>query len=239
MDWTTPATTTRGTDALSRTEHHLRLVTRGREQTTLTRWQTGYPPLADAPITAPHQLRAWLRQLPTRHADGVLGHLVRHAQHGDPAALLAVVVCLEPGLRNLVHRTSITTDEAVSEIALGILGYPVDRRTSIAGGLLLDARNRLYRAARRHALTEPWDDDTAHPPADGELGTAAPPAQRIVQLVCDAHREGLLDHTEARLILDTRLGGHKVKPVADILGLSPSAAYQRRSRAEARLVQVA
>jgi DNA-directed RNA polymerase specialized sigma24 family protein len=239
MDWTTPATTTRGTDALNRAEHHLQLVTRGHEQTTLQRWRTACEPLTEAPITTPSQLKAWLRQLPTRDADSVLGHLVRHAQHGDSAALLTVVVCLGPGLRNLVARTGITTDEAVSEIALGILSYPVDRRTSIAGGLLLDARNRLHRTAQRHTHTEPWDDDTAHPPAPGEHGTTAPPAQRIVQLVCQAHREGLLDHTEARLILDTRLGGHKVKPLADILGLSPSAAYQRRSRAEARLVQVA
>jgi hypothetical protein len=240
MDWTTPATARgTGTDALSRAEHHLRLVTRGRERTTLERWRCGCEPLTDAPITTPGQLKAWLRQLPTRVADGVLGHLVGHAQQGDSAALLTVVVCLEPGLRSLVYRTGVTSDEAVSEIALGILSYPVDRRSSIAGGLLLDARNRLYRAAQRHALTETWDDQTVHPAAAGELGTAAPPAQRIVQLVCDAHREGLLDRTEARLILDTRLGGHKVKPVADLLGLSASAAYQRRSRAEARLVQVA
>jgi hypothetical protein len=56
--------------------------------------------------------------------------------------------------------------------------------------------------------------------------------------VCQAHRQGLLDLTEAELIIHTRLNGHQVKPVAALLGLSPSAAYQRRSRAEARLVQL-
>jgi DNA-directed RNA polymerase specialized sigma24 family protein len=228
------------TDALSRAERHLHLVTRGNERATLERWRATCPRLAEAPITAPAQLRAWLRQLPASRADAVLGQLVRHAQKGDAAALLAVVVCLGPGLRSLVARTGVSTDEAVSEITLGVLSFPVDRRTSIAGGLLLDARNRIHRAARRDGRTDPLDDDElSHPVAAGELGATSPPAQRIVQLVCQAHRQGLLDRTDARLILDTRLGGHKVKPIADVLGLTPSAAYQRRSRAEARLVEVA
>ena len=72
------------------------------------------------------------------------------------------------------------------------------------------------------------------------MAEAKPPTgtRRILDLVCQAHRKGLLDRTEVRLIIDTRLGGHRVKPIAQRLGLSPSAAYQRRSRAEARLVQL-
>jgi DNA-directed RNA polymerase specialized sigma24 family protein len=236
----TAAVTATTSDALRRAEHHLHLVTRGRERATLDRWRTGCAELAGAPVSAPSQVQGWLRRAPTRLADRVLGELVRHAQRGDSAALLTAIICLGPGLRALTARTGVTVDEAVSEIAMGILSYPVDRRSSVAGGLLLDARNRIHRAGLRSRRTDPLtDDETAHPVAGGELGTTVPPAQRIVQLVCDAHREGLLDRTEARLILDTRLGGHKVKPVADILGLSPSAAYQRRSRAEARLAHVA
>lgn len=223
-------------DALASTERHLRLITRGCEAETLRRWGTRCAALSEAGLAAPSEVKQWLRSLPTKAADAVIGQLVGFAQCGDSPALLTVIVCLGPGIRNLAARTAVTTDEAVSEIALGILDYPLDRRTSVAGGLLLDARNRLYRAARRAARSEPFDDDDAsHPAAPGELGTTVPPAQRIIQLVCQGCRAGLLDHTEAQLIIDTRLNGHRVKPIAAELGLTPSAAYQRRSRAEARL----
>ena len=226
-------------DALASTERHLRLMTRGHEGDTLKRWGAGCSPLLEAGLGAPTDVKSWLRSLPTPSADGVLGRLVHFAQGGDSPALLTVIVCLEPGIRNLATRSAVTTAEAVSEIALGILDYPLDRRTSVAGGLLLDARNRIYRAAQRAARSAPFDDDDAsHPPAPGELGTTTPPAQRIIQLVCQGRREGLLDQMEAQLIIDTRLNGHRVKPVAEQLGLTTSAAYQRRSRAEARLTQL-
>ena len=232
MDWA-------DADALASTERHLLLITRGCERETLTRWGTRCTSLREAELSTPSDVKSWLRSLPSKGADAVLGRLVGFAQSGDSPALLTVIVCLGPGIRSLASRTAVTADEAVSEIALGILDYPLDRRTSVAGGLLLDARNRLYRAARRAARSEPFDDDDAsHPAAPGELGTTTPPAQRIIQLVCQGCREGLLDQTEAQLIIDTRLNGHRVKPVAEELGLTPSAAYQRRSRAEARLTQL-
>lgn len=226
-------------DALVSAERHLQLSTRGCEHDTLRRWGARCTPLMEADLTGPTDVKAWLRSLPTRAADAVLGHLVGLAQGGDSAAFMTVLVCLAPGIRNLALRSAVSTDEAVSEVALGILDYPWERRGSIAGGLLLDARNRLYRAARRAARSVPFDDDdTSHPAAPGELGTTTPPAQRIIQLVCQGRRQGLLDPTEAQLIIDTRLNGHRVKPVAEELGLTPSAAYQRRSRAEARLTQL-
>jgi len=232
MDWTPP-------DALARTERHLRVITRGCERQTLERWRSSCSHLSDAELAAPADLKSWLRRLPNKAADLVLGRLVGLAQRGDSSALLAVIVCLGPGIRNLATRSRLTTDEVVSEIAVGILDFPIERRSSVAGGLLLDARNRIYRAAQRDARSEPFtDDDANHPAAPGELGHTEPSAERILDLVCQAHRKGLLDRTEARLIIDTRLNGHQVKPIAQRLGLSPSAAYQRRSRAEARLVQL-
>lgn len=226
-------------DALARTERHLRVITRGRERQTLERWRSSCSHLSDAELEGPADLKSWLRRLPNNAADLVLGRLVSLAQRGDTSAMLAVIVCLGPGIRNLATRSRLTTDEVVSEIAVGILDFPIERRTSVAGGLLLDARNRIFRAAQRDARSEPLtDDDTSHPTAPGELGHAEPSAQRILRLVCQAHRDGLLDRTEARLIIDTRLNGHQVKPIAQRLGLSPSAAYQRRSRAEARLTQL-
>ena len=232
------------TDALSRTEAHLAILTRGREQHVLNRWRGFCPDLADADIDAPTELRAWVHRLPTERADRVLRHLVLAAQQQDAAALLAVIACLAPGIRALAARATITCNEAVSEVAVGILDYPVERRNSIAAGLLLDARNRLHRSRQRRLRMCPYDESTVPEarstvnPGNDDPREVTPPAQRIVQLVCQAHQQGILNRVDAELILHTRVAGHRVKPVANELGLSTTAAYQRRSRAEARLAHL-
>lgn len=222
-------------DTLTRLERHLHHVPRSVARRTMMRWRATCPALHAAGLARPSQVRAWLGQMPPPATDGILAHLVRHAQGGDDAAVLVVLACLGPGIRALAHRTGSTVDEIVSEVTVRLLDFPVDRRTSIAGGLLLDARNRLHRAAQRASRTQPLDD-TAHPEAPGELGDPTSPTRGAVRLVCQAHRDGLIDHTDTQLILHTRIAGHPVKPVADHLGLSPSAAYQRRQRAETRLL---
>jgi hypothetical protein len=240
-------------DALGRTERHLSIVSRTQGRDAVDRWCTGCPDLAgsgtstgtgttDDPRSAGTMTAAevpgWLHDQPTDTANRVLGHLVGVAQSGDQLALVVVLVCLGPGIRTLAARTGVRVDEVVSEVALGAMTFPVARRTSVAGGLLLDARNRLGRAARRAGRTEPLGDEAAHPVAPGELGTVVPAAQQVVQIVSQAHRDGVVDRTEARLILDTRVGGHGVRPVAHRLGLTPTAAYQRRTRAEKRLTRL-
>jgi hypothetical protein len=230
-----PITTT-NTDALKRIERSLHAIPRTQAHRTLTRWRAACPELRATSLAHPSHLKPWLRQQPAS-ADQVLAHLVRQAQQGDSTALLAVLACLAPGMRTLAARTGNKVDEIVSEVALGVFDFPVDRRSSIAGGLLLDAHNRLHRATQRVARDRPLEE-ADHPEAPGDLGHQPPPDQRAVQLVCQAHRQGLIDRTEARLILDTRVAGHPVKPIADHLGLSPSAAYQRRHRAETRLVDL-
>jgi hypothetical protein len=226
-----------GSDALARTERHLRLVGRGPGQAALARWRISCPDLAAAPIDTAAELPAWLRSQPASTANRVLGSLVAAAQDGDHLAVVAVLACLAPGIRGLARHAGLGVDETLSEVAVGLLDFPVERRTSVAGGLLLDARNRLSRARQRAGRAQPVDltDGAVQVVAPGELGHPIPPAQRLVQIVGQAHRQGLVDRTEARLILDTRLGGHRVRPLARRLGLTASAAYQRRSRAEARL----
>jgi hypothetical protein len=230
-------TPTTGPDPLARTERHLRLIGHTGGHAALERWRTGSPELTAAPITAAAELPGWLHTQPTTTANRILGHLVTRSQHDDQLALVAVLACLAPGIRSLAAKARVRVDEALSEVTIGILGFPVHRRTSIAGGLLLDARNRLWRTNQKHHNTEPLDptDDTTHPTAPGDLGNPIPAAQHLIQIVCQAHRQGLVDHTEARLILDTRLGGHHIRPLAQHLGLTTSAAYQRRNRAETRL----
>lgn len=224
------------TDCLARAEIQLDQLTRGIGQVTIAQWREVCTELAGAPLRAPGDLQAWLRDCPSGRADAVLGGLVKLAQKGDTVALLAVVVCLSPGIRTLARRTGIGVDEAMSEVTLGILEFPVERRRSIAGGLLLDARNRLSRASRR--APEPhagvgedavWVD-AGSPEAGGQTT-----AERILALVCDARRRNVLDGHDAQLIVDTRVSGHRVAPAAARLGISRDAAYQRRIRAERRL----
>lgn len=236
------------TDSLTRAEEQLDLITRGREHATLRRWRDASADLADAAISRPGQLRGWLRSCPTPLADEVLRSLVRLAQRGDATALLAVLVCLAPGIRTLSRRTGVTLDEAMSEVTLGVLEYPYARRRSVASGLLLDARNRISRSARRTPPPAPVDENTSPFVADRE-GDVHPPgeqfddprmggpttAERILTLICEAHRRNILNHDDAQLLVDTRLGGEEVGPAAARLGISPAAAYQRRTRAERRL----
>jgi hypothetical protein len=241
-------------DALGHAETHLTRVSRGREQQVLTRWRRECSELTEAPIRTLAELKGWVHRLPADRADEVLRYLVTEAQRREPStrppvaaatpaddalALLAVIVCLAPGIRSLASRSSIGSDEAVSELALGILDFPVERRTRVAAGLLLDARNRLHRHAQRQnrccSLDEATAAESRRPQMPGDPQEARPAAQRVVQMVCQAHRAGILNHADARLILHTRIGGHQVQPIATELGLSTTAAYQRRSRAEARL----
>jgi hypothetical protein len=242
-------------DALGHAESHLTRVSRGREQQVLTRWRRECPDMTEAPIRTLAELKDWVHRLPADRGDDVLRYLVLEAQRRErpstvsrlgmdeeSLALLAVIVCLAPGIRSLAARTSISCNEAVSELALGILDFPVERRTRVAAGLLLDARNRLHRSAQRQrrlcALDEAAVAEGRRPRLPEDPQEARPAAQRVVQLVCQAHRAGILNHADARLILHTRIGGHQVQPIATELGLSTTAAYQRRSRAEARLCEL-
>jgi hypothetical protein len=229
-------------DALGHAETYLTRVSRGREQQVLSRWRRECPELTDAPIRTLAELKGLVHRLPADRADEVLRYLVVEAQHEDSLALLAVIVCLAPGIRSLAARTSIGCDEAMSELALGILDFPVERRTRVAAGLLLDARNRLHRHHQRQrqlcSLDEATLAESRRPRLPEDPQEARPAAQRVVQIVCQAHRAGILNHADAQLILHTRIGGHQVQPIATELGLSTTAAYQRRSRAEARLSEL-
>lgn len=234
------------TDSLGRAEEQLDVLTRGREQAILRRWRGASAELKAAAISRPGQLRGWLRTRPSPLADEALRGLVRLAQRGDATALLGVLVCLAPGIRALARRTGVSLDEAMSEVTVGVLEFPYARRRSVAGGLLLDARNRISRSARRAPVPV---DETSSPYVAGSDGEVRQPggasggsstegptaAERILALICEARRKNILDQDEAQLIVDTRLSGERVGPAAARLGISPAAAYQRRTRAERRL----
>lgn len=241
-------------DSLAVLESQLTRLTRRREQATLERWRDACAPLGAQRFTRLTQLRDWLHKQPTRTADEVLRSLVTLAQQGDATALAAVLVCLAPGIRALARRSQVTLDEAFSDVAVRVLEYPVARRRSVAGGILLDARNRLSRQRRRapqpvgdvatlvntggaNVTATSGEGMTASRLAEG-AATAKHPlsaAERILRLVCEARRDEALTHDDAQLIVDTRINGQRMAPAAARLGISRDAAYQRRARAESRL----
>lgn len=221
----------RTVDCLGRAEAHLTMLTRGREQDTLDRWRDASDALATLTVDRPTELQAWIRERPASHADDALRGLVQLAQRGDLTALLATLVCLAPGIRALARRTGVSLDEAMSEVSLGVLEFPHARRSSVAGGLLLDARNRITRSARRAPMPVQLTEDapTQQVPAEPTA------AERVLAVICEARRRHELNHDDAQLIVDTRLSGQRVAPAAARLGISAAAAYQRRTRAEQRL----
>lgn len=241
-------------DSLAVLESQLTRLTRRREQATLERWRDVCEPLGAQRFTRLTQLRDWLHKQPTRRADEVLRSLVTLAQKGDATALAAVLVCLAPGIRALARRSQVTLDEAFSDVAVRVLEYPIARRRSVAGGILLDARNRLSRQRQRapqpvgdvatlihgggaDSTTGPGEAAAGFRVAEG-AGAAKHPlsaAERILRLVCDARQDEALTHDDAQLIVDTRINGQRMAPAAARLGISRDAAYQRRARAESRL----
>lgn len=214
-----------------------------RDSSTIRHWRRACPALARSPVSVPSQLPSWVWQLPRPEADDVIGILVKRAQDNDEAALLATVVCLTPGLRNLVNRMPVSIDEVVAEAAIRILEFPLARRRKIAAGVVLDVRHALWAPACRTPQIQaaPVDPlamaDLAVAP--GELGVAERSAdEQLVLLVRDAWRAGHLDTDRARLLLETRVLGQPIQVAADKCAANRSAVYMRRARAEARLTDL-
>lgn len=224
-------------NALSRLEAELRWHSGRRGRVVLLRWGGQCPLLAAAGLGLPADVPSWVWSLAPGDADEVLRMLVEQAQMGDPVATAAVLACLRPGLCALAGRTGLSVDEVASEVAFGVLRFPVARRASVAGQLLLDARRSIgrERAKQRDVL----DGDTRvaleEVEAPGALGVELSAPEQLVALVIGAWRAGDVGDDDARLILETRVAGNAVAGAAAQRSVNRTAAYQRRQRAEARL----
>lgn len=209
-------------------------------QRVLERWERACPLLGSGGLRSPRDLPKWVWSLGRDDADRVLRMLVAQAQAGDAAAVAAVLACLRPGLFALAVRTGLSVDEVLSEVALGLLRFPLARRASVAGQLLLDARRVIGR--RREKERDVLEGDTRvaleDVEAPGELGVEVSAAEQLVQMVVAAWRAGDVGTDEARLILETRIAGTSVAAAAARRSVNRTAAYQRRQRAEKRLARV-
>lgn len=234
----------------------LRAPSRRRSRAVIERWAGRAPDLGHPAVTAPADVPRWLARQPRHVTDAVLAALVGLAQEGDPLAFTCVLVCLRPGACRLIASLPVTEGEVVSELALRLSDYPVARRPrAVAGGILLDVRNRLCRAARRAGREMPSGAglppvlaDAVHAPrprvasptGTGPVDTVERSAgDTLVDVVAAAHRAGALSAGDASLILRWRLLDEPPHVTARRHGTSPSAAKKRRQRAEARLLAAA
>jgi hypothetical protein len=213
----------------------------GREGRVAVRsWAARCPELLAAGVVEPGEIPGWLSE---RGASSDLFRvLVEFAQAGDPVALSTLLVSLAPGLCALAGRVRVPVDEVVSEAASVVLDFPFARRRTVPGQLLLDTRKRFSREGERQRLRETPVGDTRvlgdREAPDGR-GVDASAADQLSALVVRAWRLGVLDLDQARLVLETRVWGVSVVEAAARRGISRSAVYCRRDRAEARLGEVA
>ena len=224
-------------NALSRVEAELRGHAGRRGRRVIERWGDRCPPLADAGLGEPGEVPAWVWSLDPGDADVVLRVLVEQAQAGDAVAATAVLACLRPGICALAVRTGMAADEIVSEAAVAVLRFPVARRASVAGQILLDVRRAVRRERERQRDVVEGDTRVVleKTEAPGELGAEPSMAEQVVALVVRARQADVIGDDDARLILETRVAGEAMTAAAARRSIGRTAAYQRRQRAEARL----
>ena len=186
----------------------------------------------------PERLFAFLRRDASADRDEVFCALLRLAKH-DQSAGLVLLEALLPGLKTSLGRTFVAAGERDELLALMlanawklIVSYPVERRPSrVAANLLLDIRKHTLRQLPRQRHTQ-------HRQLVGNVpGVAANPAVRDLELpLRRAVRAGSLTEAEAELILRTRVDGVSLPKLAAAQGVPYITLYQRRARAERRLL---
>ena len=190
-------------------------------------------------------LEAYVRAAGPAEADAVLLALVqRVVGEGDELAARVLLQLLLPGTRNLARRWWALGDNderaaaAVAAVYQRIRRYPLARRPGrIAANVLLDAARDLRRAVR--AAGSALVDDRDRPSAAGGDPAEAPAAHAAVELasvLTDAVDDGALDLRDARLIAQSRIGGQRVADLAAHHDIGSRTLWDRRHRAEARLV---
>lgn len=170
--------------------------------------------------------------------DAVLAALARRAGTDDLAARFLLQLVL-PGCKRLLRLYGRRDPEEWAALIVStmwdrIRHYPVGRRPErVAANLLLDVRQRVIRAVRRHRPTAPLHGLAEHdlPAVDPGPGAAA----EVVGAVGAAVRRGRVDLDDARLVVLTRLGEVTVAEVAEHARTSEQTVRKRRRRTEARL----
>lgn len=183
----------------------------------------------------------YVRSASPEDADGVLLALVARAVDDDELAARVLLQLLLPGTRNLARRWWALGDHderaaaAVGAVYGRIRTYPLQRRPGrVAANVLMDAARDLRRAVPRVVATPSPDPD----PATGQPNEAPTHAAlELAEVLSDAVADGLLDAQDAQLIARSRIAGHRVADIARHHRLGTRALWDRRQRAEAKLVR--
>lgn len=210
----------------------------------LRRWGTREPALAG--WSDLDQLRAAVHDRGNpAGSDRILSALVRTAAvtgHSDLLAARVVLQLLVPGAIRLArslaaHGGDLPAIEAAvfAELTILIRTYPWQRRPrSTAANLLLDCRQRLVRTYQRtrpevSVGLQPGDPQPAGAVSEGDDPLA------LKDLLWWAHRRGVLDPFEARLLVASHVQQIPMTELATRFGKSRSSLFMIRASAEKRL----
>jgi hypothetical protein len=181
-------------------------------------------------------LECYVRRAGPAEADAVLLALVRGVVTGDELAARVLLQLLLPGTRNLARRWWALGDHderaaaAVAAVYQRIKRYPLTRRPGrIAANVLLDAARDLRRSVRPEGVTVADDRDRCET-------APAHAAVELADVLTDAVDDGAIDLRDARLIAQSRIGGRRVADLAAGQNIGSRTLWDRRHRAERRLV---
>lgn len=211
----------------------------------LRRWGIQEPELAG--WTDLEQLRSAVhhRADPAR-ADRLLAALVRLAAvdgQDDRLAARTVLQLLVPGAVRLARSLiPYAGDNATAlglvftELAIGIRTYPWRRRPHhVAANLLLDCRQRLSRRFQRARRETPVGLEVDDRRTDAAGTEHAESTLALRDLLAWAHRRGILDEFEARLLVANHVQDIPLDRLAIQLGRSRSRLFAARAAAHRRL----
>lgn len=171
--------------------------------------------------------------------------LARRDRDARRVALQVVRPALSCLAQTYAHRWG--ADDVRSEVVTAALEriatFPTDRRQdNLAGHIVQDVRHQLFKRLERELAVErsfSMADDLAM--VEHEL-VAAPErtaADRVVSIVSEAVRVQRITERQARLVLDSRLGGVPVEDIAAEWGRPAQTVRRMRQRVERALVDVA
>lgn len=181
-------------------------------------------------------------------SDPLLAALVEFAQDGDEIAARLVLQAFVPLVGRLSGGTrrgdSDYQSDVASILAEMIATFPLDTHPHhVAGHLAFMVRRGLNRRHRRcYVATVSLDDDgvaavvDAHRRADSLDSRTA--ADRVAEIVSICHHSGVLDDSQARLLMFVA-AGHKVAELARLAGCHRSRMGARVAKATAATAEFA
>lgn len=185
-----------------------------------------------------------LRTAPPSSADHVLARLAERAAVSDAAARVLLQFLL-PGTCRLAASWWALGDAderaaaAVAAVYQRIRTYPIGRRpTKIAANIFLDARQDLWRAARK-ATRDATRVVAVDPQALPLPSTGADPnaAEELAELLAEAVAAGRIGAADASVIASARINDARMADLAAERGVNLRTLQWRRQRAEAALVR--